>query len=45
MYIIGGLLLIKVFQNRHPDMNASAFVAFFCFALIIFFTVVGIVSP
>ena len=35
---------MKVFQNRHPDVNASAFVAFFCFALIIFFTVVGIVS-
>ena len=44
MFIIGGLLLTKIFQNRHPDVHANAFVAFFSFAVIIFFTLIGIVS-
>lgn len=44
MFIIGGLLLVKVFQNRHPDMHTNAFIAFFSFAVVIFFTLLGIVS-
>ena len=44
MFIIGGLLLAKIFQNRHPDVHANAFVAFFCFAVVISFTFLGIVS-
>ena len=43
MFIIGGLLLVKVFQNRHPDIHANAFIAFFSFAVIIFCTIFGIV--
>lgn len=44
MFIIGGLLLVKIFQNRHPDFHANAFVAFFSFAVVILFTLFGIVS-
>ena len=44
MFIIGGLLLVKVFQKRHPDIHANAFVAFFSFAVIIVCTLIGIVS-
>ena len=44
MFIIGGLLTVKVLQSRHPDINAYAFLAFFCFAIVIFLTMIGIVS-
>lgn len=44
MYIISGLLIVKIFQTRHPDIHANAFVAFLCFAIVIFLTLVGIVS-
>ena len=43
MFIIGGLLIIKIFQSRHPDVHSNAFVAFFCFAVVIFLTLIGIV--
>uniref|UniRef100_A0A1X7VVV3 SID1 transmembrane family member 1 n=2 Tax=Amphimedon queenslandica TaxID=400682 RepID=A0A1X7VVV3_AMPQE len=42
MYIISGLLIVKIFQTRHPDIHANAFVAFLCFAIVIFLTLVGI---
>ena len=45
MYIISGLLIVKIFQTRHPDIHANAFVAFLCFAVVIFLTLIGIVSP
>jgi hypothetical protein len=44
MFIIGGLFLVKVFQQRHPDIHANAFIAFFSFAVIIVLTLLGIVS-
>ena len=44
MFIIGGLLTVKVLQSRHPDINAYAYIAFFCFAIVIFLTMIGIVS-
>ena len=44
MFIIGGLLTVKVLQSRHPDINAYAFITFFCFAIVIFLTMIGIVS-
>ena len=44
MFIIAGLILTKVFQNRHPDIHTNAFIAFFSFAVVIFFTLLGIVS-
>ena len=43
MFIIGGLLIVKIFQSRHSDVHSNAFVAFFCFAVVIFFTLIGIV--
>jgi hypothetical protein len=42
MFIIAGLLLTKIFQNRHPDVHANAFIAFFSFAVVIVFTLLGI---
>jgi hypothetical protein len=42
MFIIGGLLIIKVFQARHPDIHTNAFVAFLAFAVVIFLTLIGI---
>ena len=44
MFITGGIILVKVYQNRHPKVQANAFIAFFTFAVIMFFTVIGIVS-
>ena len=44
MFITGGIILVKVYQNRHPNIQANAFIAFFAFAVIILFTVIGIVS-
>ncbi len=43
MFIIGGLFLVKIFQQRHPDINVNAFVAFFTFAIVIFVTLIGLV--
>ena len=43
MFIISGLLIIKILQSRHPDVYSNAFVAFFCFAVVIFLTLIGIV--
>ena len=42
--VIGGLLLVRVLQNRHPDILANAFVAFLAIALYIFCVSYGIVS-
>ena len=44
MFIIGGLLTVKVLQSRHPDLNALSYVAFFCFGVVVFMTLIGIVS-
>ena len=44
MYIIGGLLMLVIFQARHPDIHTNAFVAFLSFAVIIVLTLIGIVS-
>ena len=43
MFIIGGLLIVMIFQNRHCDIHSDAFIAFFCFAVVIFLTLIGIV--
>ena len=44
MYITGGLLMLAMFQARHPDIHTNAFVAFLSFAVIIVLTLIGIVS-
>ncbi|NXN14341.1 SIDT2 protein, partial [Indicator maculatus] len=45
MYMIAGLCMLKLYQKRHPDINASAYSAYACLAVVIFFSVVGVVSP
>ncbi|XP_030076426.1 SID1 transmembrane family member 2 isoform X2 [Microcaecilia unicolor] len=43
MYMIAGLCMLKLYQKRHPDINASAYSAYACLAFIIFFSVIGVV--
>ncbi|XP_053561794.1 SID1 transmembrane family member 1 isoform X2 [Bombina bombina] len=43
MYMIAGLCMLKLYQTRHPDINASAYSAYASFALIIFLAVLGVV--
>uniref|UniRef100_A0A8C3RZF0 SID1 transmembrane family member 2 n=1 Tax=Chelydra serpentina TaxID=8475 RepID=A0A8C3RZF0_CHESE len=43
MYMIAGLCMLKLYQKRHPDINASAYSAYACLAIIIFFSVIGVV--
>lgn len=45
MYMIAGLCMLKLYQKRHPDINASAYSAYACLAIVIFFSVVGVVRP
>ncbi|XP_068773019.1 SID1 transmembrane family member 2 isoform X5 [Struthio camelus] len=42
MYMIAGLCMLKLYQKRHPDINASAYSAYACLAIVIFFSVVGV---
>ncbi|CAH1796745.1 unnamed protein product [Owenia fusiformis] len=43
MYMIGGLCMLKIYQTRHPDINANAYKAYMCLAVIIFLVVIGVV--
>lgn len=43
MYMIAGLCMLKLYQKRHPDINASAYSAYACLAIVIFFSVIGVV--
>ncbi|XP_063763295.1 SID1 transmembrane family member 2 isoform X3 [Eleginops maclovinus] len=43
MYMIAGLCVLKLYQKRHPDINASAYTAYACLAGVIFFSVLGVV--
>uniref|UniRef100_A0A8D2ZE94 SID1 transmembrane family member 2 n=1 Tax=Scophthalmus maximus TaxID=52904 RepID=A0A8D2ZE94_SCOMX len=43
MYMIAGLCMLKLYQKRHPDINASAYTAYACLAAVIFFSVLGVV--
>ena len=44
MYMIAWLCMLKIYQSRHPDINANAHTAFFAIALVIFLAVLGVVS-
>lgn len=35
--------MLKLYQKRHPDINASAYTAYACLAVVIFFSVLGVV--
>ena len=43
MFIISGLLIVKLLQRRRSDIHSNAFIAFFCFGVVIFLTLIGIV--
>ena len=43
MFIISGLLIVKLLQRRRIDIHSNAFIAFFCFGVVIFLTLIGIV--
>lgn len=43
MYIIGGLLMLRLFQSRHPDINAKAHQAFLVLGALIGLEVIGVV--
>lgn len=45
MYMIAGLCMLKLYQTRHPDINASAYAAYASFAVVITLTVLGVVRP
>lgn len=40
-----GALHAELYQKRHPDINASAYSAYACLAIVIFFSVLGVVRP
>ena len=42
MYTISILILLKIYQTRHPDINANAYMAFSALAFIIFVGVIGV---
>ena len=44
MYIIGGLIIAKLMQNRYPYFNANSFCAFWGFSVVTLFIVIGLVS-
>ncbi|XP_038047935.1 SID1 transmembrane family member 1-like [Patiria miniata] len=43
MYIIAGLGMLVLYQQRHPDVNANAYAAFATFAAVIFIAFMGVV--
>ncbi|ELU16106.1 hypothetical protein CAPTEDRAFT_124794, partial [Capitella teleta] len=43
MYMIGWLGMLKIYQIRHPDINAHAHTAYFALATVVFFGVIGVV--
>jgi hypothetical protein len=44
MFIISGLMIIRIIQCRHPNLYSNAFIAILCLAVVILLTFVGIVS-
>ena len=44
MYMIAWLCMLKIYQNRHTDINANAHTAYFAISLVIFLAVLGVVS-
>ncbi|VDN99945.1 unnamed protein product [Rodentolepis nana] len=44
MYILALILMLKIYQTRHPDINASAHSAYMVMAVVILAGVTGVVS-
>ena len=45
MYTISILCMLKIYQSRHPDICANAYMAFGVLAFVIFVGVIGVVVP
>lgn len=43
MYILALILMLKIYQTRHPDINASAHSAYMVMAVVILAGVTGVV--
>ncbi|XP_076457766.1 SID1 transmembrane family member 1-like isoform X2 [Babylonia areolata] len=43
MYIIACLSMLKIYETRHPDVQAKAYQSYFSMALVIFIAVLGVV--
>lgn len=44
MYMIAALGMLKIYQIRHPDINAHSHIAYAVMACVIFLAVIGVVS-
>ncbi|RZC40785.1 Sid-1-related A [Asbolus verrucosus] len=44
MYVMAVLCMVKLYQNRHPDVNATAYATFTVLGLAIFLAMVGILN-
>lgn len=44
MYVICTLCMIKIYQTRHPDINAASYATFFLLAGVIFIGMCGVFS-
>ncbi|KAL3885454.1 hypothetical protein ACJMK2_025511 [Sinanodonta woodiana] len=42
MYIMGCLCILKIYQNRHPDISAKAHSSYLLMAVVIFIAVIGV---
>lgn len=45
MYVIAVLCMVKIYQTRHPDINATAYTTFGILAVAILLGMVGIFEP
>lgn len=44
MYVISVLSMLKIYQTRHPDINASASAAYAALAVAVLIGVIGVLS-
>ncbi|XP_077989013.1 SID1 transmembrane family member 1-like [Glandiceps talaboti] len=44
MYTICGLLILKLYQNRHPDVLAHSHVSYLCLTFVICIALIGVVT-
>lgn len=44
MYVMAVLCMVKLYQNRHPDINATAYTTFSVLGIAIFMAMVGILN-
>ncbi|KAF7272265.1 hypothetical protein GWI33_014926 [Rhynchophorus ferrugineus] len=44
MYIMAVLIMVKLYQNRHPDINATAYTTFSVIGVAIFIAMIGILD-